>query len=293
MSAILLAVVIALVLGHTWHGVRQLRNIEWYLSWNEWLAQHRSRGPGWAFALVLLPPLVLVALLQGWLGLVLYGLPGFVFALVVLLYSWGPGDLDVDVEAAIDAEDPVAREAALARLGVVAPAGVSEPAVLVDAVFQGALRRWFGVLFWFLVLGPVGALAYRLLVVSAEGPGRAYLEGREHDAAAGVMRVADWPVAQLMTLGLALVGNFDRVMAAWRDWHAGGASLDPGFMHAAGRACIDAQTEDEPLEMLDTSVPPDFAPCVDALRDAMSLVWRILLLWLAVLALFVLAGFVN
>ena len=29
------------------------------------------------------------------------------------------------------------------------------------------------------------------------------------------------------------------------------------------------------------------------LRDAMSLVWRILLLWLAVLALFVIAGFVS
>jgi AmpE protein len=29
------------------------------------------------------------------------------------------------------------------------------------------------------------------------------------------------------------------------------------------------------------------------LRDAMSLVWRILLLWLAALAIFVVAGFVN
>lgn len=293
MSATLLAVVIALVLGHTWQGVRQLRNVDWYLAWNDWLLQHRSRGPGWAFALVLLPPLVLVALVQAWLGLLLFGLPAFIFALLVLLYSWGPGDLDGDVEAAIDAEDPVAREAALARLGIAAPAGVSEPAKVVDAVFQGALRRWFGVLFWFLVLGPVGALAYRLLVVSAEGPARVFLEGREHDAAATVLRVADWPVAQLMTLGLALAGNFDRVLATWRDWHAGGASLDPGFVLAAGRACVEAQVDEDSLEMLDDGVPPDFAPCVNALRDAMSLVWRILLLWLAVLALFVLAGFVN
>jgi AmpE protein len=29
------------------------------------------------------------------------------------------------------------------------------------------------------------------------------------------------------------------------------------------------------------------------LRDAMSLVWRILLLWLAILALFVVAGWVS
>ena len=35
------------------------------------------------------------------------------------------------------------------------------------------------------------------------------------------------------------------------------------------------------------------APLDQALRDAMSLVWRVLLAWLAVLALFVVAGWVN
>ena len=38
---------------------------------------------------------------------------------------------------------------------------------------------------------------------------------------------------------------------------------------------------------------PAQAPALLELRDAMSLVWRVLLLWLAVLALFVIAGFVN
>jgi AmpE protein len=37
----------------------------------------------------------------------------------------------------------------------------------------------------------------------------------------------------------------------------------------------------------------DIAPALRELRDAMSLVWRVLLAWLCVLALFVLAGFVN
>ena len=34
-------------------------------------------------------------------------------------------------------------------------------------------------------------------------------------------------------------------------------------------------------------------PGLPELRDAMSLVWRILLLWMAVLALFVIAGWVT
>jgi AmpE protein len=38
---------------------------------------------------------------------------------------------------------------------------------------------------------------------------------------------------------------------------------------------------------------PAQAPDLLELRDAMSLVWRILLLWLGVLALFVLAGWAT
>ena len=37
---------------------------------------------------------------------------------------------------------------------------------------------------------------------------------------------------------------------------------------------------------------PAQAPALLELRDAMSLVWRVLLLWLAVLAILVVAGFV-
>ena len=40
---------------------------------------------------------------------------------------------------------------------------------LVEAVFRCALWRWFGVLFWFLLLGPAGALLYRLVSLSAQG----------------------------------------------------------------------------------------------------------------------------
>ena len=40
-------------------------------------------------------------------------------------------------------------------------------------------------------------------------------------------------------------------------------------------------------------VPPTPAAPLPALKDAMSLAWRVLLLWLAVLAVIVLAGWVD
>jgi AmpE protein len=46
-------------------------------------------------------------------------------------------------------------------------------------------------------------------------------------------------------------------------------------------------------EAADAEDGPSSAPALLELRDAMSLAWRMLLLWLAVLAVFVVAGLVN
>jgi AmpE protein len=46
-------------------------------------------------------------------------------------------------------------------------------------------------------------------------------------------------------------------------------------------------------ETADAEDGPSSAPALLELRDAMSLAWRTLLLWMAVLAVFVLAGLVN
>mgnify|MGYP006144213019 CR=1 FL=1 len=97
----------------------------------------------------------------------------------------------------------------------------------------------------------------------------------------------EWPVAQLMTFALALAADFDRVLSAWRDWHSEGVRLDVGFLGDAARASVASELAEEDAYAVDG---PAQAPGLLELRDAMSLVWRVLLLWLGVLALFVLAG---
>ena len=113
-----------------------------------------------------------------------------------------------------------------------------------------------------------------------------------------LLLLLDWPVAQLMTLALALVGDFDTVVGAWKD--KGGASLrfDADFLAAAGRASVRTELADEAMDYADHGVvAPGVLVAVmgelPELRDAMSLVWRILLLWMVVLALFVIAGWVG
>ncbi len=312
MSATLIAVVVALVLGHAVQPLAAIRRYDWYVGWVQWLSERfdadaAAPGEGAAVtreaatgrgALILLlalaPPLLVVALIQFGLQDAAWGLPGFLFAVFVLFYAWGPRDLDLDVEAALDAPDAEARRAAVARLypDSAAPPLTPDGGSLVEAAFRCALWRWFGVLFWFLLLGPLGALAYRLVALSAQGEARVRLPQAAGATADILHRLMDWPVAQLMSLSLALVANFDAVFTAWREWHTGGARLDTGFLGAAARAGVARELAEDDL-FADDATAAMGLPALAELRDAMSLIWRILLLWLALLALFVLAGWVS
>ncbi|SDZ23300.1 AmpE protein [Lysobacter sp. yr284] len=303
MSVTLIAAVVALVLGHLAQSLAaSLRHFGWYDDWLRWIDSRFPEGSfwrgRWGIVIALLPPLLAVGLFQLALVEPLIGLGGLVFAIFILFYAWGPRDLDLDVEALAGARDGAARREAAARLWPDGATPALDGGSLVEAVFRSALRRWFGVLFWFLVLGPIGALGYRLTALAAEGEASRRLPGETLAGARTLLALLDWPVAQLLTLALALVGNFDTVLGAWRE--AGGASfsLDNRFLGAVARASVKCELAEEAADYVNESGVPGQAVALAAggevpeLRDAMSLVWRSLLVWLAVLALFVIAGFV-
>ena len=297
MSITLVAVVIALVLGHIAPAlVTAARRYTWYGHWLQWLDTHTGSDGFWrgryGVALALLPPLSLVALLQWWLHTPLFGFLGLLFGVAALVYAWGPRDLDVEVEAIIDAHDPASRREAIAHLWPDAKAVAADGPALVEAVFRNALHRWFGVLFWFLLLGPVGALLYRLAAFAAEGTFSRTLPTETLAGARALRAALDWPVAQLMTLAMALVGNFDAVFNAWREAQGNKMQLDSAFLGAAARASVKSELAEEAEEYAEEGMVQAMRELPE-LHDAMSLVWRILLLWMAVLALFVIAGWVS
>lgn len=300
MSATLIATVVALVLGHLAPALAAaLRQYGWYGDWLRWLDSHLSEGglwrSRWGIVVALLPPLLAVALFQYALQAPLLGLGGLLFGVAVLFYSWGPRDLDIDVETVVSSQDPQARrDAAVSLLGARSEAPVDGGA-MIEAVFRSALRRWFGVLLWFLLLGPFGALLYRLVALAAEGESAQALPMETRAGARVLLAILDWPASQLMALALALVGNFDTVLGAWRDNGGASFSLDGRFLGAVARASVRTELAEEAADYADDvgGPPPVVAGDLPELRDAMSLVWRSLLVWMAVLALFVIAGWVN
>ena len=141
MSAALIAVVVCLLLGHVFPALPSLRRYDWFIGWLHWLGR-QTGGGDWPNRIGLLIavglPLALVGAIQFGLHDRWYSLPAFVFALLVVLYTWGPRDLDLDVEAVIEARDPEARRAAAAALF---PEGGEPVEPVVDDELEAA--RWF------------------------------------------------------------------------------------------------------------------------------------------------------
>ncbi len=296
MATVLLALLVSIVLSHSIPELGRLRHYGWFEGWlrgdlnpfvtsNTWRGRY---GGWWSIGM----PVLLVALIQLLLWDRAYGLPSFLLATVVLFYCWGPRDLDADIAAIAKAGDRDARVAALQDIPTDAPTPplTLDGRTLVDTLFRAALSRWFGVLFWFLLLGPAGALTYRLVQLVAESDHfRTALPRAHADALRDLHVMLDWPAAQLMTLALALAADFDAVAQSWRDFHHGlGQGFlvrDIGFLFAAARASVDAEDEDFEDEAANTTLIP--------MHQSQSLIWRILVVWLAVLALFVLAGWIG
>lgn len=292
MAAALIAVMIALSLGHALPQLARNRRFGLLWTWRDAMLARLGGSAGERLSGVLLVvgvPVLVLAIVAGLLERWLFGLPGFALAVIVLFWCWGPRDLDRDIDALRQAGDLDAADRAARDLD--APAG-ADPAQLVPAIFRAALARWFGVLFWFLLLGPAGALLFRWvrLLVGAAPP-------RADSALGRLQLILEWPVAQLMTLALAVAANFDAVFQAWRDWHHARGRWwvgEIGFLDAAARVSVNCelaeQAEDAELSpVVDAVATPRHA----ALNDAQSLVWRILIVWLTLLALFVLAGYAH
>ena len=70
-----------------------------------------------------------------------------------------------------------------------------------EAVYRG-FERMFSVLFWFFVIGPIGALVYRLLFLFS------YQTEKQNSNAEKLLWLMEWPAVRVLSLSFALTGNF-------------------------------------------------------------------------------------
>ena len=285
----IISILIAFALCHFIRDLGRLRRFEWLKTATSHCNEKCKDIPGWpgvsGFLFYFGVPLLIIGLINVLMVAALGNLGGFLMAIAVLIYTFGPHDLDTDIDAVIHADDDDAQKQALqAMLGEHAGDDASSHAAAVEFVFRESLRRWFGTIFWFAVLGIYGAAMYRLADRLTEND--LTLEAEQHDLFVRLRKIMDWPVAQLMTLSLAIATDFDSVYRAWRKYHdEQGHGLfegNNGFLLASAREIVltGHAARDGYADQLDGELA--------CLKLAMDLVWRILGVWLTVLALLLL-----
>lgn len=164
--------------------------------------------PWLALAVVLLAILLPAGLLLLVLEPLFYGALLVPLHVLILLWSFGRGDLTRSLQAFraswLRGDAEAASLEAERDLGVQAG---DAPALLRQV--QGYLlwqsyQGFFAVIFCYVLLGPLGALAYRLLALLAEQ----HEIGSLRAPALRLRHLLDWLPSRLLVLSLALAGNF-------------------------------------------------------------------------------------
>lgn len=300
----LLALLLGLLLERTATRLLDLREPRWFDGYLDWaLTRFQDLHGGSAFlvtVLLVLLPVMPVALVAWAFREVPTGILFVCFGAFVLVFSLGPRDLKTEVDEYLRAIESGDRDAA-ARVAReitehdAAQRTADTSSTLEEAIFVQANNRVFGVLFWFMALGPAGAWLFRVsdlmrrrAVFEYRGRAEVSSELPEFVHALQIIHgILAWGPARFLALGYALVGGFERAKVAWKDLmqRAGQAFFDVNdeLLGTVGRAAVD----DEPLEDLQSL--PDAAD----VRACMRLVNRALLLWLVFVATLVLIGWVR
>ena len=294
--ALLLAFVCERGLTHLLH-LREPRWLDGYFDGaNRSLGARRGRPMHLAAAIAVLIPVLPVAGVSWLLGSHLLGLPQLAFAVLVLLLSFGPRDLRDEVDDYIGALERGDREQA-ARCAKellesdAAGRGAGLRDALEEAVFVQANNRIFGVMFWFLLLGPAGAWAFRVSDLlrrrAAFESNRlgAPVAGESFTGALAFLHgLLAWLPARLAAGSYALAGSLEDAVGNWRVavGQVGESLLDRSgdLLARVGKGSLQPSLADVTAADLDAATA----------RGAWRIVARAVWIWLALIAVLVLAG---
>jgi membrane protein required for beta-lactamase induction len=297
----LLALLLALLVERLATRVLGLREARWLSGYTRWALATAGAADGSTrrlpcTLLVLLPALP-VALVAAWLSGAAHDAAWLPFAVLVLVFSLGPRDLWDEVRdyldrgsrgdetgAALVARELVEHDAAQRR--------ESRDAAVEDALFVQANNRVFGVVFWFVVLGPAGlgpaaAWLFRatdlmrreaIRLVPGSGPARPLTcPERIHYYLA-------WLPARLLAVGYSLAGSFEEARRGWRERNADLPTQllerNDWLLVHVGRAALGGAADAAPGG-------------IGRVRAARRLVQRALLFWLTVIAVLSLFAWIG
>jgi membrane protein required for beta-lactamase induction len=291
----LLALLLGLILEHTATALLHLRELRWFDAYYDlgirriagWPRAGVYLGLLLVLAVPALPVLVVSLALQR--PEIYWDLAYLSFAVLIVFFCLGPRDLGSEVDEYCDARDRGDDEAAdrvLIEMSESERPRGNDVDVVEHAIFVQSNNRIFGVLFWFVALGPVGAWIFRVSDLLRRRAVFEHMRGRQDNenvliAIEAIYGLLKWVPARLAMLGYALSGSFDDAMNAWRgELPEKGQPIDQRNDELIARVGKAAMTGylDEPSNSS------------AAARNSMRIVRRTVFIWVTVIAILTLFG---
>lgn len=289
----LLTILFSLAVERYVDALDNLRSFGWSISFSNWVKEKFSKSEFWndtlGLIVIILAPVFLCAIIYSQLYDAL-GLLGFLFSMAVLVYCMGPQRVHHAARLYIDAgeheDEHSLKTYATDLLGPELPDDTQEiNRKVCEKLLISTNENLLGVFFWFVLLGPMGALMFRIAGVlytdaqlQTEDENQEYTEF--NNSTRLLYAILLWLPAQLTTLAFAITGSFIDTLHEWKS-RIPNDYLDPKesedtLFHSGLRS----------LQMDPETQQFDF----NTVHEILSLCWRSVILWVTALALLTLAG---
>jgi len=211
---------------------------------------------------------------------------GLVIAIVTVLYCLGPKDPARQVSRYIDAMTIPDREAGDLYAGKFLNTELNEnPAIVAQdvkqALFIATNDRIIGVFFWFIMLGPLGAVLFRLACMIKER--ETSVKNGYSKAAFDFYDIMIWPSARICLLGFAVAGSFIGALSHLREWSALWKRDSNEMLIKSGLGALHDESYQKKFTDSDE-------PNIESVKDALSLTQRTSIALLAILSVLTIAG---
>jgi AmpE protein len=344
----LLAILISLALEKFLPALNGLRNLNWIAHYQQWIHARLAKHPKWqglpSLLIIILLPVIGTAAVQYYLNDLL-ALFSFLFSVVVLTYCLGPQDEHRRANNylnAVEDENRSDKDSIQNDLSEILQAGGITGDVtamddetrinrLIESILIITHDRMLAVLFWFVILGPMGAVLYRLTLALLENIGKDTAQRLEeplqqpstqetaeptessaannnvssdintdfNHAVKQLHHLLGWIPSHLTALMYAIMGSFVHALNVWKDRRKEHSTAGPDKDQQERRNTVESTTTSVNRDLLlrvglaSLQFNTDPPQGNNAVRETLGLCGRSLVAWITILAILTLAGWAS
>ncbi len=291
---------VALLLDHYLGERIGARLFDWYRDWVDSIEQRYnggSRKHGIGAMLLAIVPILLGVLLARYVLSAIGWFPRVLFDIYVLYLCLGFSRMEKQagtVSESLEQGNLIRANEDLRKLagkGAVDETEASVSRAAVETVLKQGNTYVISPLFWFIFLGPVGALLQRLACILDRMWGHRNERFAEFGwAAARLDDILGWVPARITAISYAIMGSFEDALHCWRKQVDAWKDINSGPLLASGFGAMHMQDCDP--ELLDEEGAGDarimVVPHAGHVRRVVALVWRVLIFWTVII--FMMAG---